>query len=195
MAYKFRIDSSGNLIVGGDTASTTPFYLTLYLVSLFTDMGLGVEYDNESYIKGVRYDSSSNRLSWTQDGQEGSYTMTTTSLQDLLATATNSASSELTEAVVKRIVGESADRVLAFLSVMHNGENGHYDTCGSNQRTIIQKIEALSTEIEAGEGGDGAWDNDKVTALFEILNGLKAKLNKTNNNIALGAVAAGAIAR
>lgn len=82
-----RIDSSGNLLVGTDSASTTAKQFLLFLLSqLHENPASTFNYDDHSDIKDVAYDSDTHTLTWLEGGNQQSYSMTTSDLQNYTTT-------------------------------------------------------------------------------------------------------------
>lgn len=80
MNTKFRIDASGNILVGDDTASTTAKYLLLYIVAMaHADSNITVTYDENTVCSNVSFNRATGVLAWDEDGQTQTYSFDNTS--------------------------------------------------------------------------------------------------------------------
>lgn len=85
-----RIDTSGNLIIGSDSASTTAKQFLLFLLSqLQLNPASSFTYDENSNVKNIAYDADTHQLTWDENGSGQSYSMTTADLQNYVGSCIN----------------------------------------------------------------------------------------------------------
>lgn len=145
-----RIDTSGNLLIGLDSASTTAKQFLLFLLSqLQANPTSALEYDDQSAIKDIIYDEATHELSWTENGSTQTYSMTTTDLQTYIGNCI--AVIEPNEFATKRDVQDAQSLITSALGAVRQA-------LSLEHAQIAHKLSTIS-----GDSGDSLLTSQEFT--------------------------------
>lgn len=174
MTTKFRIDASGNILVGSDTASTTAKYLLLYIVAMAqADSNVDVTYDENTVCSNVSFNRATGVLSWTENGQTQTYSFDNTSdLQAFLEqihgdVETGSAEPGLTLSDLHDV----RDAIIA-----HIDERPTVDVSGLATQDSVDALAAAVGSDDPAEGAD-------AQSIHQKLDRANSQIKKQKKNI------------
>lgn len=122
---RVRIDTSGNLLIDPDTATTSSKYVTLYLIAAAILAGETVSYKTGSPITDVAYDPDTHVLTWEEQGQSGTQSVTLDNNQviNLLGLIKTQHDSSLDSAAILQRIGDGVVELKAAIEAIELPNN------------------------------------------------------------------------
>lgn len=157
MNIQYRLDTSGNLLISPDTATTSAKHVALTLLACASLVGHTVEGVNDSPITGVAYDSVTHTLSWQEQGQTGtqSVTINNPTLVGLLSSIlTDHQAATSTEAITTAVVeaiptaDEIAEAVASKLDLSVALDGVSTSIVGEVANSVVPRIKTLDAKVD-----------------------------------------------
>lgn len=151
-----RIDPSGNVLFGSDSATASAKHMVIYLVAILAKSRIGIEYDQNSSIKDIEYDDETTQIRWTENGSQQSYVFNTSSMQRMLNSAFNEAFPTLTisdiDMVVRLALGVSDDEnAVDVINAQHESQTGVITDALTNAQSAINTATANTVAAVKGD--------------------------------------------
>jgi len=139
-----NIDSSGNIRVGADTATTSAKHFAIYLAAL-TGHVSEVSYDENSSIKNASYDSETGVLSWLESGAEQTYSMNTPDLDVFIKSSFEYEGS----GDIQQVLSKIDDAKTALISEINGVYDGLRTHVSGERHAVVNNVQAVEAKVDA----------------------------------------------